>query len=82
MHFEANISTPPLKKEIRSKLAAKGHSFVNPPTKASYGMGLKSTQAWGCLFKDMSALTPSIPPPPSPFSYLMFWKLSDRYKCA
>ncbi len=52
------------------------------------GMGSKSTQARccprciKCLFKDIrSALTPS-PPPHSPFSNLLFWKLTDRCKCA
>jgi hypothetical protein len=58
--------------------------------KDSYGMGLKSAQAWGCpcsmkcLFKEIrSALALSIHLLCT-YIYIQnrFWKLTDRYKCA
>ncbi len=59
--------------------------------KASYGMGLKSAQAWGspcsmkCLFKDIRpALTPFPPFSIRTCVYIKnrFWKSAGRYKCA
>ncbi len=57
--------------------------------KGSYGVGLKSAQAWGCpcsikcLLKDIrSALTLSLSLFCTCVYIKPFWKLADRYKCA
>jgi hypothetical protein len=44
-------------------------------------MGLPMLYRISFLKDRRSALTPSLPPS-SFFSYLLFWKIADRYKCA